>query len=77
MCISITFEPIRAATLDSAEDARLVWVDQSLVALLVPAEEGWFIQFGLGPCEREDLIFSTLAAAEVWVRGCLSDRAGC
>lgn len=38
------------------------------MALLVPAETGWFLQFSLGRSERERLIFTTLAAAEAWIR---------
>ena len=33
-----------------------------------PSEEGWFLQVGFGPCNREGLIFPTLEAAEIWAR---------
>lgn len=68
MRVHVSFEPIRAATRQAAEDAHLVFANQQLVAFLVPSDEGWYLQLGLGPCEREGLIFETLDAAEIWVR---------
>ncbi|TXM71213.1 hypothetical protein FV226_15850 [Methylobacterium sp. WL12] len=71
MLAEIHFEYVRSATSNGSEDAYLVYLDKVLTALLVPAETGWFLQFGLGSCEREGLIFTTLAAAENWVRLCV------
>jgi hypothetical protein len=73
MSIDVSFEPVRAATRAAAEDGYLVYADQQLVALLVPADTGWFLQLGLGPCAREGMIFGRLREAETWVRACLSD----
>ena len=67
MPVQVRFEAIRAATAEAAEDAHLVFANRELVALLVPAEAGWYLQLGLGPCEREGLIFETLDAADTWV----------
>jgi hypothetical protein len=64
----VSFENVRAASQDGAEDAWLVYLDRTLMALLVPAETGWFLQFSLGRSEQEGLIFPTLAAAEIWAR---------
>ncbi|WP_336488126.1 hypothetical protein [Methylobacterium nigriterrae] len=50
----------------------MVFANERLVALLVPAREGWFLQVGLGPCEREGLLFGNLGGAEAWVRACLA-----
>lgn len=68
MASEVSFESVRAATQDGSEDARLVFLDHTLMALLVPAENGWFLQFSLGGSEQEGLIFSTLTAAEAWIR---------
>jgi hypothetical protein len=68
---AIAFEPVRTATHDASEMAHLVRFNESIVALLLPAETGWFLQMGFGPCEQEGLIFQTLSAAEFWVRSCL------
>lgn len=67
MPAEISFESVRAATREGSEDARLVFLNRTLVGLLVPAETGWFLRFSLDPSEREGLIFATLAAAEAWV----------
>lgn len=76
MSIVVRFEPVRAATREAAEDGYLVYADQQLVALLVPADTGWFLQLGLGLCAREGLIFGRLCEAEGWVRACLSSLSG-
>lgn len=68
MPTDVSFETVRAATRNGSEDARLVYLDRTLMALLVPAETGWFLQFSLGGSEQEGLIFATLAAAEAWIR---------
>lgn len=68
MPTEVSFESVRAATQDGTEEARLVYLDHALMALLVPAETGWFLQFSLGRREQEGLIFATLAAAEAWIR---------
>jgi len=67
MPISVTFQPINAATDDSVEDGHLVWANGCLVAFLLPATEGWFMQLGLGPCEGEGKLFPTIGAAETWM----------
>ena len=71
MPVQVRFEAVRAATSEAAEDAHLVFANRQLVALLVPAEAGWYLQLGLGPCEREGLIFETLGAVERWVHECV------
>jgi hypothetical protein len=73
MPISVTFQSINAATDDSVEDAHLVWADGCLIAFLLPATEGWFMQLGLGPCEGEGRLFPTISAAETWVRAQFSE----
>ena len=70
------FIPIQLAALRGTEEAHLVMVNAALAAVLVRIlpepderpEEGWFLQVGFGPCNREGLIFPTLEAAEVWTR---------
>ncbi|MCI9882440.1 MULTISPECIES: hypothetical protein [Methylobacterium] len=62
---------IRAASTLEHESAYLIWVHGRLVALLVEAESGWFLQLGLGPFEAEGLIFASLGEAENWVRSCM------
>jgi hypothetical protein len=74
MPVEVKFNPIKAATLQSGEDAQLVWVNQLLAGLLVPAEEGWFLQIGFGPWEGEGTVFPSLAAAEAWVRKYLPEN---
>jgi hypothetical protein len=76
MSIDVSFEPVRAATREAAEDGYLVYADRQLVALLVPADTGWFLQLGLGLCAREGMIFGRLRDAETWVRACLSAPSG-
>jgi hypothetical protein len=72
MSIEVRFDPVRAATREAGEDGYLVYADQQLVALLVPADTGWFLQLGFGLCAWEGLIFGRLCDAEGWVRDCLS-----
>lgn len=48
-----------------------MWVRDCLAGLLVEAEGGWFLQFGLGPFEAEGLIFASVGEAEDWIRGCI------
>ena len=74
MALEVSFTEIQAATREAAEDARLVFANERLVALLVPASQGWFLQVGFGPCEKEGMIFETLAAAADWVRECFGRR---
>ena len=64
----VSFENVRAALRDGAEDAWLVYLDHTLMALLVPADTGWYLQCSLGRSEQEGLIFPNLAAAEIWAR---------
>ena len=68
------FIPVQLATLRGSEEGQLVMVDEALAAVLVRIlpepnerpEEGWFLQVGFGPCNREGLIFPTLEAAAAW-----------
>jgi len=70
------FIPVQLAALRGREEACLVLVSDAVAAVLVRImpepdehlEEGWFLQVGFGPCNREGLIFPTLGAAEVWAR---------
>lgn len=64
----VTSQGIRAASGIEHESAYLLWVRDSLVALLVEAEGGWFLQCGLGPFEAEGLIFASVGDAEDWIR---------
>jgi hypothetical protein len=64
----ITFQEISAATNRDGEPGHLVWVRDRLVALLLKAEDGWFLQHGLGPLEQEGVLFQTIDAAEAWIR---------
>lgn len=68
MPIEVRFDPVRAATSEAGEDGYLIYANQQLVALLVQADTGWFLQLGLGLCAREALIFDRLCDAEAWVR---------
>ncbi len=68
MTLQIRFQPVTAATLQACEPAQLVWTDQHLSAVLLPAENGWFLQIGFGPCDAEGLLFADLEAVEDWVR---------
>ena len=63
----IVFQKIRAATLGSAEAGHLVWVSDRLAALLVEAEDGWFLQIGLGPFDVEGLLFPSMESVGVWI----------
>jgi hypothetical protein len=69
--LHVTSQVISAASGRHHESAYLMWVRDRLVALLVEAEDGWFLQFGLGPFEAEGLIFSSIGEAEDWIRGCV------
>ncbi|WP_238273026.1 hypothetical protein [Methylobacterium cerastii] len=69
--VAIDFESVRTATQNASEEAHLVRFNQHIVAVLLPAETGWFLQMGFGPCEQEGLVFQSLTAAEAWVRACL------
>ncbi|ACA19731.1 hypothetical protein M446_5415 [Methylobacterium sp. 4-46] len=72
---TIIFEAIKSASCGTTEDSQLVWADRALVALLVPAGMRWYLQMGLGPCDREGLLFDTLEAARDWVQSCLDGGA--
>ena len=65
---AITFQEISAATSRDGEPGHLVWFRDRLVALLLRAEGGWFLQHGLGPLEQEGVLFVSIDAAEDWVR---------
>jgi hypothetical protein len=75
MTIHVRFQPVTAATQQAHEPVQLVWANQHLAALLVPAEVGWFLQIGFGRCEGEGIVFANLAAAEDWVRRRMQDCA--
>jgi hypothetical protein len=68
MPVKVRFDAIKAATVEVGEEAQLVWVNELLAGLLLPAEGGWFLQMGLGPWDGEGALFPSLAAAEGWVR---------
>ena len=63
----IAFQAIVAATFIGSEPAQLVFADEQLVAVLVPAAVGWFLQCRFGRCEAEGLVFPTLDAASTWI----------
>jgi membrane protein implicated in regulation of membrane protease activity len=67
MSFQIKFEPVTVVTDHGSEHAQLVWADRHLVAVLVPAEAGWFLQIGFGPCTGEGVLFATTEAAAAWV----------
>lgn len=67
----VTSQVISAASGRHHESAYLMWVRDRLAALLVEAEGGWFLQFGLGPFEAEGLIFASVGEAEDWIRDCI------
>ena len=62
MPFEVSFESVRAATRDGSEEARLVFLDHTLMAMLVPAETGWYLQFSLVGSEQEGVIFASLAS---------------
>jgi hypothetical protein len=70
MIINVGFIVVQAATTPAAEQAHLVFANQQLVAILLPAQEGLYLQVGFGLCDREGLIFDTLDSAADWVREC-------
>lgn len=67
----VTSQVISAASGFYHESGYLVWVRNHLAALLVEADGGWFLQFGLGPFEAEGLIFASVSDAEDWIRTCI------
>lgn len=73
--VDVSFTEVCAATRRASEDARLVFADQCLAAILLPAEGGWFLQVGFGPCDHEAMVFDTLASAADWVRDCFTAAA--
>ena len=66
--VEVSFTKVCAATRQASEDARLVFADQCLAAVLLPTERGWFMQAGFGPCDHEVMFFDTLSSAADWVR---------
>jgi hypothetical protein len=71
----VSFTEVCAATRRASEDAHLVFADQCLAAVLLPAERGWFLQAGFGPCDHEAMVFDTLSSAADWVRECFAAAA--
>ncbi|MGH1571825.1 hypothetical protein ACRAWG_15495 [Methylobacterium sp. P31] len=71
----MSFTQVCAATRRDSEDAHLVFADQCLAAILLPAEWGWFLQAGFGPCDHEAMVFDTLSSAADWVRACFAAAA--
>ena len=67
MSVQVKFEPVTVVTEHGSEQAQLVWADKHLVAVLVPAEAGWFLQIGFGPCAGEGVLFATTEMATAWV----------
>lgn len=84
MSLTVRFEPIRLAALGPSEDACLGLVDDQLVTVLVRLVEcpvgrdtaPWYLETGFVPCQREGLVFQTLAAAERWIRSQVAQRIG-
>ena len=80
--VLVRFEPIRLSAHDGGEEACLVLANDHLVAVLVrlvgeegePAQNGWFLETGFDPCNREGLIFSSLDAVEGWLRAQIPER---
>src|SRR5687768_17591099 len=76
MTIVVRFQPVRLGGQYSGEDAWLGWANEHLVALLVRisgrglprTRHGWFLEAGFGPCRGEGMFFSSLSAAEDWIR---------
>jgi hypothetical protein len=68
----MTFQAITAATEQAHEPAQLMWANQHLVAVLVPADGGWFLEHGFGPCASEALLFETLDDAAGWAKNCMT-----
>jgi hypothetical protein len=66
--VEVSFSEVCAATRQGSEGAHLVYADQCLAAVLLPAEEGWFMQAGFGPCDHEAMFFDTLSLAADWVQ---------
>jgi hypothetical protein len=73
--VEVSFTEVCAATRQASENAHLVFADRCLAAVLLPAEEGWFMQAGFGPCEQEAMFFDTLSSAADWVRDCFAAAA--
>ena len=66
--VEVSFTEVCAATRQASEDAHLVFADQCLAAVLLPTEQGWFMQAGFGPCDHEAMFFDTLSSAADWVQ---------
>jgi hypothetical protein len=66
--VEVSFTEVCAATRQASEDAHLVFADQCLAAVLLPTEDGWFMQAGFGPCDHEAMFFDTLSSAADWVQ---------
>jgi hypothetical protein len=77
--MQVRFQKIAVASHDDVfEDPTLIWADERLLALLVPAKEGWFLHVRFGQSQREGLLFPTLDAADTWVRDQTQmERRGC
>jgi hypothetical protein len=73
--VDVSFTEVCAATRRASEDAHLVFADQCLAAVLLPAEGGWYLQAGFGPCDHEVIVFDTLSSAADWVRECFAAAA--
>ena len=79
MTLVIRFEPIRVGSNCNGEEAYLGLANEQLVTVLVrlpneddpSVQDSWYLETGFGPCDREGLIFSTLSAAEAWIRRCM------
>lgn len=70
--VEVSFTAVYAAARQTSEDAHLVYADRCLAAVLLPAEQGWFMQAGFGPCDHEAMFFDTLSAAADWVSACFA-----
>ena len=66
--VEVSFTEVCAATRQASEDAHLVFADRCLAAVLLPTDQGWFMQAGFGPCDHEAIFFDTLSSAADWVQ---------
>jgi hypothetical protein len=80
--VDLRLQPVLVATGENG-DARLVWRDQELVAVLVRLSDTheqlagrWFLEKGFGPLDApEPPTFADLDAALAWMRNRLRDAA--
>ena len=77
----IKFRRIHLSADKGSEEARLVLLNDLLVAILVrlksddvPADrQGWYLETGFPPCRAEGVVFPTLDAVAEWLQARLPD----